>query len=78
MPVGSGDFQDEGDESDNRDAIPTISRQRLPATALKRFDLGSSDLDGYDCKDCNDADVHAHLQKEASQADDGSTQNVKD
>ena len=25
MPGGSGDFEDEGDESDNRDAIPTTS-----------------------------------------------------
>jgi len=26
MPGGSGDYEDEGDESDNRDAIPTASR----------------------------------------------------
>jgi len=29
MPGGSGDYEDEGDESDNRDAIPTASRLRI-------------------------------------------------
>jgi hypothetical protein len=36
MPGGSGDFEDEGDESD---AIPTARRRRRSATELKRFDL---------------------------------------
>ena len=73
MPGGSGDFEDEGDESD---AIPTASRRRRAATELERFDLGTSDVDGYEGEDGDDAD--ADEEQEASQADDGSTQNVED
>ena len=73
MPGGSGDFEDEGDESD---AIPTASRRRRAATELERFDLGTSDVDGYEGEDGDDAD--ADEEEEASQADDGSTQNVED
>jgi len=73
MPGGSGDFEDEGDESD---AIPTASRQQRAATELERFDLGTSDVDGYDGEDGDDAD--ADEEEGASQADDGSTQNVED
>jgi hypothetical protein len=71
MPGGSGDFEDECDESD---AIPTASRRRGAATELKRFDLGTSDVDRYEGEDGDDADE----EEEASQADDGSTQNVED
>ena len=35
MPGGHGDYEDEGDESDVRDAIPTASRRRQPATELE-------------------------------------------
>jgi len=73
MPGGSGDFKDEGDESD---AIPTASRRRRAATELERFDLGTSDVDGYEAEDGDNAD--ADEEEEASQADDGSTQNVED
>jgi hypothetical protein len=73
MPGGSGDFQDEGDESD---AIPTARRRRQAATELERFDQGTSDVDGYEGEDGDDADVDE--EEEASQADDGSTQNVED
>jgi len=73
MPGGSGDFEDEGDESD---AIPTASRRRRAATELERFDLGTSDVDGYYGEDGDDAD--ADEEEEASQAEDGSTQNVED
>jgi hypothetical protein len=71
MPGGSGDFDDEGDESD---AIPTASRRRWAVTKLQRFDLGTSDVDGYEGEDGDDADE----EEEALQADDGSTQNVED
>jgi hypothetical protein len=54
MPGGSGDFEDDGDESD---AIPTTSGRRLAATELERFDLGTSDVDGYEGKDGDDADA---------------------
>jgi len=73
MPGGSGDFEDEGDESD---AIPTASRQRRAATELERFDLGTSDVDGYEGEDGDDVD--ADEEEEPSQAEDGSTQNVED
>jgi len=73
VPGGSGDFKDEGDESD---AIPTASRRERPATELERFDLEPRDVDGYEGEDGDDAD--ADEEEEASQADDGSTQNVED
>jgi hypothetical protein len=59
MPRGSEDFEEECDE---RDAIPTAWRRRLAATELERFELGTSDVDGYEGED----------------GDDGSTQNVED
>jgi len=73
MPGGSGDFEDEGDESD---VIPTASRRRRAATVLERFDLGTSDVDGYEGEDGDDAD--ADEEEEPSQAEDGSRQNVED
>jgi hypothetical protein len=45
-------------------------------TELERFDRRTSDVDGYECEDGDDAD--ADEEEEASQADDGSTQNVVD
>jgi hypothetical protein len=73
MPGGSGDFEDEGDESD---AIPTASRRRRAATELERFDLGTSDVEVYEGEDGDDAD--SDEEEDASQAEDGSTQNVDD
>ena len=73
MPGGNGDFEDEGDESD---AIPTASRRLWAATKLGRFDLGTSDVDRYEGE--NGDDVDADEEEEASQAEDGSTQNVED
>ena len=78
MPGGSGHYEDEGDESDDRDAIPTTSWRRRPATELERFDLGTTDVDGYEGEDGDDADADADEEEESSQADDGSTQNVED
>jgi len=72
MTGGSGDLEDEGDESDD---IPTASRRRLAATELERFDLGTSDVNRYEGEDGDDADVDEEV--EASQAEDGSTQNVE-
>ena len=46
MPGGSGDYEDEGNERNERDAISTTSRQRRAATELKRFDLASTDGKG--------------------------------
>jgi len=76
IPGGSGDYADEGDECDTRDAILTASRRQRPATELEMFDLGTRDVDGYEGDDGDDAD--ADEEEEASLADDGSTQNVED
>jgi hypothetical protein len=78
MQRGSGDYEDDGDESDDRDAIPTASRRRQPVMELERFDLGTSDLDGYEGEDGDDADADADEEEEASQVDNESTQNVED
>jgi hypothetical protein len=43
---------------------------------MGRTDLGTSDVNGYECEDGDDVD--ADEEEEASQADDGSTQNVED
>jgi hypothetical protein len=39
-------------------------------------DLGTSDVEGYECRDGDDADTHE--EEEASQANYTSTQNVED
>jgi len=76
MPGGSRDYKDEGDESDKCNAIPTASRPWRPVTELKRFDLATSDVDGYEGNDGDDAD--ADEEEEASLANDESTQNMED
>jgi hypothetical protein len=57
MPWGCGDYEDEGDERDDLDAIPTASCRRRPAMELQRFDLGTCDVDGYEGKDGDNADA---------------------
>jgi len=76
MPVGSRDYEDEGDESDVCDAISGASHPRLPATELLRFDLGTSDVNRYEGEDGDDA--YADEEEEGSQANDRSTKNVED
>jgi hypothetical protein len=78
MPGGSGDYEDEGDESDNRDAIPTAILRRRPVTELERCYLGTSDVDGYEGGDGDDADADADMEEESLQVEDGSMQNVED
>jgi hypothetical protein len=51
MPGGSGYYEDEGDESDEHDAICTTSRLRRRTTELERFELGASDVDEYEGED---------------------------
>jgi hypothetical protein len=75
MPGGSRDYKDEGDENDVYSAIPTAGQPRQPATELERFDLGNSNVDGYEGIDGDNAD--ADEEEDASHAD-GSTQNVED
>jgi hypothetical protein len=50
------------------------STQDVQDWAHNRFDLGTSNVDGYDGEDGNDVDE----EEEASQAHDASTQNVED
>jgi hypothetical protein len=76
MPGGSGDYEDEGDGSDVRDAIRTASRRRWLATELERIDLGTSDVNRYEGEDGDDG--HVDEEEAASQADDRSTQKVED
>jgi len=76
MPGGSDNYNDEGDEIDESDAIPTTSWRLWAATELYRFDLGTCDVDRYEGNDGDDADEDE--EEEASQADDGSTQNLED
>jgi hypothetical protein len=78
MPVGSGDYEDQPDESDEHDANLTASQGRRPATEFQRLDLGTSAVDGYESQDGDDADADADEKDEALHADYGSTQNVVD
>jgi len=76
MPGGSGDYKDEGDKSNERDAIPTTCRRRWAATDLERIDLVTSDDKRFQGDNGDNAD--ANEEEEASQADDVSMQNVGD
>jgi len=76
MAGGSGDFEDEGAESDLLDAIPRTSQRRWETTELERFELGTSDVNRYEGEDGDNAD--ADEEEEASQADNGSTQILED
>jgi len=76
MPGGSGEYKNQGVERKEHKAITTASWQRQPATKLERFGLGTSDVSGYHGKDGDDA--NGDEEKEGSQDDDGSTQNVED
>jgi hypothetical protein len=78
MPGGSGDHEDDGNESDERNAFPTASQRRRPTIDLERFYLRTTDIDGYDGDDGNDVDADANDEDGSSQADDGSTQNLED
>jgi len=57
MPGGSGDYKDEGDESDEGDAIPTTSWRPRTITDHEGFDLGTSDVDRYQGEDGDNADA---------------------
>jgi len=72
IPVGSGDFEDERDEGN---AIPTASWRQRAVTKLERVDLVTSDVNRYEGEDGDDGDVNE--EEEASQDNDGSTQNVE-
>ena len=78
MLEGSGNHEEEGDESDEHDSFPTANPSQWPTTELVRIDQGTSGYDGCEGKHGNDADEDAHEEQDASQADDGSTQNLQD
>ena len=78
MPCGSWDCEVEGDDSDECNDIPTASLRPRPAIKLERFDLGTSDVDGYEGEHGDDVDADDDEEKYTSQADDGSTQDVED
>jgi len=75
MPGGCEYYDDEGDEIDGSAAIPTAGWRRRAPTELERFDLGTSDVDGYEGDDGDDVDVAE--KDEASHADDGLTQTLE-
>jgi len=75
MAGGSWDFEDEGYETDKRDAIPTASQPRHAMTELVRFALGTSDVNGSEGEDGYNADLDE--EDAASQIDAGSMQNVE-
>jgi len=76
LPRGSGDDQDESDETNKHDANLTPSWWRRAATELESFDLGANAVERYSGDDGDNA--HLDEKEEASQADDGSTQNLED
>jgi hypothetical protein len=47
MPRDSSDYQDEADDSDEQDVISTTTWRWRATTELEKFDLGTSDVEGY-------------------------------
>ena len=77
MPVGREDYEDGGDESNQRDAVPTTSWRRRPATELERFDHRTRNVDSNEGEDGPDADANVDEQQDTSHANGGSMQNVE-
>jgi hypothetical protein len=75
MPGDCQDYDNKGDDIDESNAIPTASYRRRAATELERFELGTSDVEGYEGDDGDDAD--ADHEEEASQADAGLMQTLE-
>jgi len=75
MPGGCRDYNEQGDEIDESDGIHFASGRRWATSELERFNLGTSDVDRYEGNDGDNADEDKG--EEASQADDGSTQNLE-
>jgi hypothetical protein len=74
MPGSCNDYDDEGNVIDESNAIPTASWPQWAAMKLNRFDLGTSDVNGYDGHDRNDVD--ADEVGEATQLNNGSMQTL--
>jgi len=75
---GSGEYEDDRDETVECDAIPTASQRRWPTTELERFDLGTIKVNGYQGKEGNNADADMDVVEDASQSDDRTLQHVED
>jgi hypothetical protein len=67
MLGGTGDYQEAGDERNNRDARPTAYRRRRPAKELERFDLAASDAEGYEGEVGDDAVAEADEKGDSTQ-----------
>jgi hypothetical protein len=76
MARGSGDYENENNESDKYNAIPTAIRRSRAATDLKTLDLGTSNVHRYMGTDGDN--VHLNKEEQESQANDGSTENLDD
>jgi len=76
IPVGSGDFEDQGDASDERNIFPMASRRRLAGTEQVSFVPVFIDVYGYEGNDGDYPDVNE--EEAASQVDDWSTKNMED
>jgi hypothetical protein len=74
---GSGEYEHDCDETVECDAIPTASQRRWPTTELERFDLGTSNVNGYQDKEGNDADSDMNEADDRSQSDDRTLQLVE-
>jgi len=57
MPVSCENHEDEGDEINEIDAIPTASWRWWAVTELQRFDLGTRDVDRYEPNDGDNGDA---------------------
>jgi hypothetical protein len=73
---GIGDYDDEAEESQERDRIPSPGRRQQAGTELERFDLGTDYVDTYECEDRNNANADLDEKKDALPGYDGTTQNV--
>jgi len=76
MPGCIEEYEDDGDDINKGDAIPTASQWWCAATEFVRFDLRNSYVAWYEGNDGDDADVDE--EEDVSQADDGSRQNLED
>jgi hypothetical protein len=72
------DYEGDGDESDVLYVILTACQRSQLATDLKRSYFETGDVNRNDSENGGNADLDVYEAKEASQAHDGSTQNVED
>jgi len=76
MPEVSGEYNEDRDPSNARDTVLTANRQQSAVTVHGRFDLGTSQLNTYECADDDNAD--ANDEDEALQAEHESKQYLED